>query len=71
MYSDHHSIVLAGKLWQTILRATDKEWGVGCILPDDLCTKTGQPVVELLWENRPNSHVPPLEDHTCTSFEEY
>ena len=41
--------VLSGKLWQAVRRATDREGG-GCLLPDDQCTKTGQPVADVLRE---------------------
>ena len=38
-----HETVLSGKLWQAVCRATYREGG-GCLLPEDLCTKTGRPV---------------------------
>ena len=43
-----HETVLLGKLRQAVRRATDREGG-GCLLPEDLCTKTGRPVVEVHW----------------------
>ena len=43
----YHDTVLSGKLRQAISQATDRE-GLGCILLDDQCTKTGRPVAEVL-----------------------
>ena len=42
-----HETVLSGKLRQAVRWATYREGG-GCLLPDDLCTKTGRPVAEVL-----------------------
>ena len=50
--------VLSGKLRQAVPRATDRE-GVGCLLPDDQCTKTGRPVAEVLQEKHPEMRAPP------------
>ena len=49
MSRSYHHMVLSGNLRQTVCRATNKEWG-GCILPDDQCTNTTQPVAEVLLE---------------------
>ena len=38
--------------------ATDREGG-RCLLPEDLCTKTGRPVAEVLREKYPDMRVPP------------
>ena len=65
-----HKTVLSGKLWQAFRRATDREGG-GCLLLDDQCTKTGQPVAEVLREKHPDTSVPPVENPTCAAFEEY
>ena len=43
----YRDTVLTGKLRQTVRQATNRE-GIGCLLPDDQCTKTGQPVAEVL-----------------------
>ena len=43
----YHDTVLSGKLRQAVHWATDREGG-GCILPDNQCTKTRQPVAEVL-----------------------
>ena len=59
-----------GKLLQAVRQATDREGG-GCLLPDDQCTKTGQPVAEVLREKHLDMRVPPVENPTCAAFEEY
>ena len=43
----------------------------GCLLPDYLCTKTGQPVTEVLQEEHPGMCIPPVENTMCASFKEY
>ena len=42
----------------------------GGLLLGDVCTKTGQPVADVLWEKHPGMRVPPVENHMCTEFEE-
>ena len=53
-----HETVLSGKLRQAIHWATNRKGG-GCILPDDQCTKTGRPFVEVLQKKHPDMCVPP------------
>ena len=65
-----HETVLSGKLQQAVHRATDREGG-GCLLQEDLCTKTGQPVAEVLREKHPDMRVPPIENFACAAFKEY
>ena len=65
-----HETVISGKLWQAVRRATEREEG-GCLLPDNQCTKTGRPVVEITWEKHPNMRVHPVENPTCAAFKEY
>ena len=48
-----------------------KTGGGGCLLPGDVCTNTKQPVADVLWEKQLNIRVPPVENPTCTVFEEY
>ena len=55
---------------KAICRATERE-RVGCLLPNDQYTKTGQPVAEVLWEKHPDTRVSPMENPTCAAFEEY
>ena len=64
-----HETVLLGKLWQAICQATDWEGG-GYLLPEDQCTKTGRPVVEVLQEKHPYMRVPPVENRMCAAFED-
>ena len=45
--------------------------GGGGLLPGDVCTKTKLPVAEVLQDNHPGMHVPPVENPTCMAFEEY
>ena len=66
----YHDTVLCGKLWQAVRRAPDREGG-GCLLPDDQCTKTRQPVADVLRVKHPYMYVPPLENPTCAAFEKY
>ena len=63
-----HETFLLGKLRQAVRRATDRERG-GCLLPEDLCTKTGRPVAEVLWEKHLDMHVPTVETPVCAAFE--
>ena len=41
------------------------------LLPEDLCTKTGRLLPEVLRKKHLGMHVPPIENLTCESFEEY
>ena len=66
----YHDTVFSGKLQQAVRRATDREGG-GCLLSYDQCTKTGQPVAEVLQEKHPYMRVPPVENPVCAAFKEY
>ena len=66
----YHDNILSGKLRQAVLQATDWEGG-GCLLSDDQCTNTRRPVAEVLWENHPDTRVPPVENPTCAAIKEY
>ena len=65
-----HDTVLSGYFWQAVCQATDREGG-GCLLPEDQCTKTGRPVVEVLREKHPDMPVPPVENPMCVAIEKY
>ena len=67
---NYHDTLLSGKLLRAVRQATKRE-GVGCLLPDEQYTNTGQPVAEVLREKHPDMHVPPVENPTCAAFEEY
>ena len=64
-----HSSLLSGKLRQAFHWATDCEEG-GCLLPRDVRTKIGRPIVDILHEKHPGICIPPLEIPTCAAFEE-
>ena len=64
----YHDTALSGKLRQAIHQATNRD-GVGCLLQDDQCTKTGQLVAEVLWEKHLDRRFPPMENPMCTAFE--
>ena len=70
MAQSFNKTVLLGKLRQAVRRATDRE-GVGCLLPEDLCTKTGRPVADVLREKHLDMRFPPVENPACAAFEEY
>ena len=65
-----HKTVLLGKLRQSVRRPTDREGG-GCLFPEDQCTKTGQPVAEVLREKHQDMRVPPVENPAFAAFEKY
>ena len=66
----YHDTVLSDKLRQSVRWATDRDGG-GCLLPDDQCTKTGQPVAEVLREKHPDMCVSPVENPVCAAFRYY
>ena len=37
----------------------------------DLCTKTGTPVIEVLWAKHPDQHIPDLQDPENLAFSVY
>ena len=43
-----HSMILSGKICLAVRQSTNRERG-GCLLLDDICTKTSTLVVEVLW----------------------
>ena len=51
-----HKTLLLGKLHQAVRQATDREGG-GCLLPGNKCTKTGQPVADVLREKHPDMRL--------------
>jgi hypothetical protein len=65
-----NSMVLDGKLCAAIRFATDCNGG-GVLLPQDACTKTGQPVMEVLLLQHPDTRIPDFEDPHCIAFEHY
>jgi hypothetical protein len=66
----YNSLVLDGKLCAAVHFATNR----GCarvLLPQDSCTKTGRPVMEVLRLQHPDTRIPDLEDPHCIAFEHY
>jgi hypothetical protein len=68
--SKYNSMVLDGKLRATVHFATNRGSG-GVLLPQDSCTKTGRPVMEVLRLQHPDTRIPNLEDPHCIAFEHY
>jgi hypothetical protein len=65
-----NSMVLDGKLCAAIRFATDRNGGE-VLLPQDVCTKTRRPVMEVLLLQHPDTRIPDFEDPHCTAFEHY
>jgi hypothetical protein len=63
-------MVLDGKLRAAVRFATSRDGG-GVLLPQDACTKTGQPVMEVLLSQHPDTRIPDLEDPNCIAFDHY
>jgi hypothetical protein len=66
----YNAMVLDGKLRAAVRFATDRGGG-GVLLPQDSCTKTGRPVMEVLRSQHPDTRIPDLEDPHCIAFEHY
>jgi hypothetical protein len=66
----YNSMVLDGKLRAAVRFATNRGGG-GVLLPQDSCTKTGRPVMEVLRSQHPDTRIPDLEDPHCIAFEQY
>jgi hypothetical protein len=66
----YNHMVLNGKL-QAAVRFAMAHDGGGVLLPQDACTKTGQPVMEVLQSQHPNTRIPNLGDPYCIAFEQY
>ena len=61
----YHSLVLRGKLQSAVHSITEREKG-GVFQPEDMCPKTGQPVLEFLRSKHPKACPP-----TARSLEAY
>ncbi len=66
----YNHMVLDGKLRAAVRFATARDGG-GVLLPQDACTKTGQPVIEVLQLQHPDTRIPNLGDPDCIAFEQY
>jgi len=52
-----NSMVLSGKLWVAVRTVTDRDPG-GLYAPDNICTKTGRWVLDVLREKHPDARIP-------------
>jgi hypothetical protein len=66
----YNLMVLDGKLRAAVHFATDRSGG-RVLLPQDSCTKTGRPGMEVLRLQHPDTRIPDLEDPHCIAFEHY
>ncbi len=66
----YNSMVLDGKLRAAVRFATDRGGG-RVLLPQDLCTKIGRPVMEVLRLQHRDTRIPNLKDPHCIAFEQY
>ena len=69
-YRNYNSTVLDGKLRQAVRNITSRDGG-GVLSPDDICTKAGKPVLEVLKSKHPELRTPDLADPNCVAFEGY
>jgi hypothetical protein len=66
----YNHMVLDGKLRATVRFVTACDGGE-FLLPQDACTKTGRPVIEVLQSQHPDTRIPNLGDPDCIAFEHY
>jgi hypothetical protein len=66
----YNSTVLEGNL-QTAVRNLTNQAGGGVLGPDDLCTKTGRPVIEVLRDKHPDQRLPDLSDPNSLAFSKF
>ena len=62
--------VMSGRLRVAVRQLTDRSGG-GVLQPDDVCTKSGEPIIEVLRAKHPPLQDPPLHHHDPTTFEAY
>jgi hypothetical protein len=65
----YNHMVLDSKLRAAVCFAMACDGG-GVLLPLDACTKTGQPVMEVLQSHQPDTRIPNLGDPDCIAFEQ-
>ena len=67
----YNSMVLSGKIRSAVRFATERGLG-GPYRPDDACTKTGRPVIDILREKFPKIRIPDMDANgKVPGFEEY
>ncbi len=66
----YNHMVLDGKLHTAVCFATACN-GSGVLLPQNACTKTGQPVMEVLQSKHSDTRIPNRGDPDCIAFEHY
>ena len=64
------STVMSGQLRKAVRMITSRDGG-RVLVPEDLCTKTGRPVREVMQEKHPETRLPNLQDPNCVSYPEY
>ncbi len=66
----YNHMVLVGKLCNAVCfaMAWDSD---GVLLPQDACTKTGKPVIEVLQLQHPDARIPNLGVPDCIAFKHY
>ena len=67
---NYNASVLDGNIRAAVRSVTNRDGG-GVLLPEDLCTKTGRPVFEVLESKHPDTRIPNLDDPNNIAFEEY
>jgi len=60
-----NSMVHSWKLWAAVRAVTDRDPG-GLYAPDDICTKTGRQVLDVLHKKHPDARIP--EERTFDSY---
>ena len=66
----YNSSVLDGNLRTAVRNLTDGVRG-GVLGPEDLCTKTGRPVIEVLRDKHPDQRLPDLWDPNSLAFSKF
>ena len=62
--------VMSGRIRSAVRTLTAREGG-GVMQPDDLCTKSGRPVLDVLRQKHPPMREPPLDKQDPACFEHY
>ena len=66
----YNAKVLSGRLRSAVRFITQRDTG-GVLQPDDACTKTGRPVLDVLREKHPTLRSPDIDSDDREAFEKY